>query len=126
MSQPTQELICTVCPKGCRLLVYKEGDTLVRVDAGCLRGKRYAEQELSDPRRMVASTVKISGASHTLLPVYTSAPFPKPQIQELMSALRQINLQAPVHSGDVVAANMLGTGIDILASRDMPVQPLAK
>ncbi len=112
-------LICTTCPKGCTLVISREGETIVEVSAGCKRGKDYAHQELTDPRRMIATTVKIAGARHPLLPVYTAAPFPKPRITELMQALNGLQVHAPVKAGAVVLQDVLGTGIDILASRDM-------
>ena len=83
MTTEQSELICTTCPKGCTLVISKDGETIVDVKAGCKRGKDYAHQELTDPRRMVASTVKIEGARHPLLPVYTAAPFPKSQALDL-------------------------------------------
>jgi len=119
MAMIEEKLICVTCPKGCTLMVTREGKTVVQVENGCKRGGDYAHQELTDPRRMVASTVKIEGARHPLLPVYTAAPFPKPRIPELVSALRQVTVHAPVRSGSVVLSDVLGTGIDILASRDM-------
>ena len=119
MTIEQSELICTTCPKGCTLVISKDGETIVDVKAGCKRGKDYAHQELTDPRRMVATTVKIQGARHPLLPVYTAAPFPKPRIPELVSALRKVVVSAPIQSGSVVLSDVLGTGIDVLASRDM-------
>jgi CxxC motif-containing protein len=112
-------LICITCPKGCNLEVTREGTTILKVDSGCKRGILYAEEELNDPRRMVATTVRIQGASHPLLPVATGAPFPKPRIQELLVKLREVQIAAPVKMGDVVLANALDTGIDIIASRSM-------
>ena len=114
------KLICITCPKGCTLEVHREGDTVVKVEQGCKRGHEYANRELVDPRRMVSSTVKISGGVHPLLPVYTSDAFPKPRIPELMSALRSLKIKAPVRMNEVVIKDALGTGINILASRDIP------
>ncbi len=119
MTLETSELICTTCPKGCTLVISKDGETIVDVKAGCKRGKDYAHQELTDPRRMVATTVRINGACHPLLPVYTAAAFPKPRITELMKVLKNVEVRAPVKAGMVVLPDILGTGIDILASRDM-------
>jgi CxxC motif-containing protein len=113
------KLICITCPKGCTLEVQRDGDTVLKVDQGCKRGHEYAQRELVDPRRMVSSTVKISGGPHPLLPVYTAEAFPKPRIPELMAALREMKLKAPVIMDQVVLADALGTGIDILASRDI-------
>jgi len=73
-----------------------------------------------DPRRMVATTVRVRGGVHPLLPVYTSEPFQKGKIRELMTLLRQVEIDAPVRMDTVVLANALESGIDIIASRDMP------
>jgi CxxC motif-containing protein len=116
----TKEIICITCPKGCTLTVDYEGQTVIKIQPGCKRGHEYAEREFKDPRRMVASTVQITGSLHSLLPVYTAAPFPKPRIPELMAELRKLKLEAPIQMTQVVLANALGTGIDIIASRDMP------
>jgi CxxC motif-containing protein len=116
----TDKVICITCPKGCRLDVSREGDTILKVDnCGCKRGEEYVKAELTDPRRMVATTVKIRGSLHPLLPVYTAKPFPKPRIRELLTALQGVELKTPVGMGDVVVKDALGTGIDILASREM-------
>lgn len=113
------KILCITCPKGCALEVTHEGKTVMDVRPGCKRGHEYAQREFTDPRRMVASTVRVRGGVHPLLPVYTSAPFPKGKIMELTHTLRQVEVEAPVHMDDVILADALGTGVDILASRDM-------
>jgi CxxC motif-containing protein len=35
-------------------------------------------------------------------------------------ALRSVRVSAPVAMGDIIASNVLGSGVDILATRDMP------
>ena len=114
-----EKVICTTCPKGCTLEVNREGETVVKVLNGCKRGHEYAKQELTDPRRMVASSVRIQGALHPLVPVYTSSPFPKPRIPELLKLLRTVELKAPVLYNQTIIENALGTGISIKASREM-------
>lgn len=124
--EQTDTLICITCPMGCALAVTHEGQTIVKVTGNhCNRGPRYAQAELTDPRRMVATTVKVRGGSKPLLPVYTAAPFPKGRIFELLDALRRLEVDAPVRADDVVLANALGTGIDVLASRDMGIERLS-
>ena len=115
----TEKVICVTCPKGCTLEVTKDGETVVSILNGCKRGHEYAKQELTDPRRMVASSVRISGGIHPLLPVYTSAPFPKPRIPELLKVLREVEISAPVSLEQPILENVLGTGINVLASRAM-------
>lgn len=115
------EIICVTCPRGCLLKVNHEGSQVINVTGhGCKRGLEYATNELSDPRRMVASTVKIAGSLHPLLPVYTNKAFPKPLIPKLAQVLRKVEVTAPVDIHQVILHDVLGTGIDIVASRDMP------
>lgn len=114
------EIICVTCPKGCVLQVKHEGKEVLEVLDGCKRGEDYAICELQDPRRMMASTVKVTNGLHPLVPVYTRNAFPKPLIPQLAQKLRQVEVPAPVKINQVVLADALGTGVDIVASRDMP------
>lgn len=115
----SEKIICITCPKGCTLDVNFNGETVLDIKGGCKRGHDYVISELNDPRRMVASTVQIHDSNHPLLPVFTSKPFPKPQIHKLLIELRKVHINAPIKMGDVIISNVLDTGIDILASRDM-------
>ena len=115
----TIKIICVACPKGCQLQVNRDGETFTVSNQGCKRGVQYAQQEMVDPRRMVATTVQIENSQHPLLPVYTAAPFPKAKIKPLLKELRKVKLQAPIHMGQVILKNALDTGIDVIASRDM-------
>jgi CxxC motif-containing protein len=114
-----REIICVACPKGCRLDVLRQNGELLVNHAGCKRGREYAFAETTDPRRMVASTVRVEHGLHPLVPVYTSAPFPKGRIMDLLNKLRKVRLEAPVELGQVVLPDALGTGIDVVASRDL-------
>lgn len=118
--EPT-EIICVACPKGCRLEASRADQNIeiLVTNAGCKRGREYAVSEITDPRRMVATTVRIENGLHPLLPVFTAAPFPKDRIAELLAALRKAKISAPVKTNQVILANVLGTGIDVIASRDM-------
>jgi CxxC motif-containing protein len=117
------EIICVTCPQGCLLRVKHAGSEVIEVhNSGCKRGQEYAISELGDPRRMVASTVRVNGGLHPLVPVYTRSAFPKPLIPRLAQALRQVEVSAPVKIDQVLLADALGTGIDVVASRDMPAR----
>lgn len=117
----TEKMICITCPMGCTLEVNHDGATVLSVEGNtCKRGEKYVQEELSDPRRMVASTVRVQGGIHPLVPVYTAAPIPKPRIPELLAQLREVELAAPVTMNQVVLENVLGEGINVIASRDMP------
>jgi len=117
----TDKIICITCPMGCNLTVTHEGASVLRVNGNaCKRGLKFADGELTDPRRMVATTVRVKGGIHPMVPVYTEEPFPKPRIFELLDEIRQVEIEAPVTMNQVVLENALGEGIDVIASRDMP------
>lgn len=119
-------MICITCPRGCTLDVTVEGKTVVKVAGNnCQRGVDYAMAEVTDPRRMVTTTVRVKGGVHPLVPVYTEKPIPKPQIFALLAEARKVELTAPVKFGDIVMENVLGTGINVLASRNIPLKSKA-
>ena len=121
MEKITKSIICTSCPVGCDLTVTMEDGKIVDVEGNvCKKGIDYVEQEIFDPRRMVATTVKVKNGFHPLVPVYTEQPVPKPKIMDVLAEIRKVELEAPVHINDVVVEDVLGTGINVIASRDLP------
>ena len=112
------KLICIVCPKGCHLSVDEENDFQVTGNA-CKRGEAYAISELTNPTRVLTSTVKISGGIHRRLPVKTDKPIKKSLIFKAMRLLDNVELTSPVRRGDVVIKDILGTGASFVATRDM-------
>ncbi|MEA4812388.1 MAG: DUF1667 domain-containing protein [Anaerolineaceae bacterium] len=117
-----REFICTACPKGCLLKVVMDGKEVTSIDGySCRKGVDYGRQEAIDPQRMLATTVRIEGGLHPLLPVYTQKPISKARIGAVLNALRSVNLHAPIKAQAIVLPNAAETGVDILASRDMPL-----
>jgi CxxC motif-containing protein len=117
----TKRIICTSCPVGCELTVTFDDENILEVEGNtCKLGIDYAEQEIFDPRRMVASTVKVKNGYHPLVPVYTEKPVPKPKIFEVLAEIRKVEVEAPVKINDVVIEDVVGTGINVIASRDLP------
>ena len=113
-----KELICIVCPKGCHLKVDEDNGYAVTGN-GCPRGAEYGKAELTNPTRVVTSTVRIVGASLPRCPVKTDGAIPKGMIFEIMKALDGVELTAPVTVGDVVIENVCGTGVNVVAARTM-------
>jgi CxxC motif-containing protein len=112
-------LLCITCPKGCSLEITSDGDKIISIKPGCKKGHDYARREMVDPRRMVATTIRVKGGIHPLLPVYTSAPFPIDQIPNLLASLRMIEINAPVKMDEIILKDVFWLGINIVASRDM-------
>jgi CxxC motif-containing protein len=115
-----REMICIVCPKGCRLQVDEKPDgEIIVMGNGCNRGIPYAKKELTNPTRVITSTVKIRGGIHKRLPVKTSTDIPKGLNFDVMRELEKIEVKAPIKVGTVLIKNVLGTGADIVATRNM-------
>ena len=113
-----KNLICIVCPKGCHLQVDEDNGYAVTGNS-CPRGAEYGKTELLHPTRVLTSTVRVDGGLHRRLPVKTTAPIPKELLFQAMEALNGVTLTAPVTVGQVVIANLLGTGVDVVATREM-------
>ncbi|MCQ2449441.1 MAG: DUF1667 domain-containing protein [Clostridia bacterium] len=112
-----KEIICTVCPTGCTITVEGEGSNISSIEGfTCPRGKQYAENEFIAPVRILTSTAKISGTKCPLIAVRSKTPVPKDKLFDCMEEIRKLNLTAPVKTGDVLIANVCGTGVDIVAS----------
>lgn len=117
--------LCIGCPLGCRLEVEEDDHhEIVEVRGfSCRRGRDFAISEHTDPRRMVTTTVAVEGGRWARLPVRTVETVPKDRVVELCEALRGVTASAPVRLGDVIMADALGTGVDVVASRDLPATP---
>lgn len=113
-----KELVCIVCPKGCRLHVDEQNGYAVTGN-DCARGEAYGKKELINPTRVITSTVRIEGAHDRRLPVKTDAEIPKNAIFDAMQILNEVIVQAPIQLGEVVASNILGLGVNFVATRDM-------
>ena len=110
------DLICIVCPRGCHLHV---DDDLNVTGNSCPRGAAYGKQEVTDPRRVVTSTVKTDSAVLPVCPVKTKDTVAKGKIFDVMKAVNETVIHCPVHIGDVVIANVAGTGVDVVATREI-------
>lgn len=115
-----EEMICIVCPVGCRLRIKRdEKGNLSVTGNSCPRGDTYARQEILTPTRMITGTVRISGARYVRLPVITSGPIPKGKIFDVMKELKNVSVTAPVTVGQVIVSGIAGLSVDMVAERSM-------
>ncbi|MFA6796202.1 MAG: DUF1667 domain-containing protein [Bacilli bacterium] len=112
-----KELICISCPRGCHLKVDEK--TLEVTGNSCPRGKIYGISEVTNPVRIITSTVKISGASSPRVSVKTDKPIAKNKMFEVMKLLDKVELKSPVNIGDIVLSNILGTDVNIVVTKKM-------
>lgn len=110
-------LTCIVCPIGCRMTVSRAESGELEVSGNkCKRGAAYAQEEFSDPRRVVTGTCAIAGAQSARLPVRSSDGVPIDELASFLAAMYRLRLKAPVARGDVIAHDLGGTGIDLVAT----------
>lgn len=115
-----KELICIGCPKGCVLTVTMESGKVQAISGNtCPKGEDYARKEMLDPRRTVTSTVRVLHGNIPVVPVKTSEDIPKDKIFACMEALRQVEVEAPVHVGVIVLRDVAGTGISVVTTREV-------
>lgn len=111
--------LCIGCPLGCRLEMEVDAENQPVEVRGfsCKRGQEYALQEHTAPQRVVTTTVAATGGLWPRLPVKTSRPVPKGMVTAISRALRGVSVRAPVSMGQVIVADVLGAGADIVATR---------
>lgn len=106
------DLVCIVCPRGCRIKVEKG----VVTGNGCKRGEAFAISETTCPMRSVCSTVATAFKDYPVLPVRTDGEIPKAKIADLMKEINAITVDKKVKRGDVVAQNIVGTDVNLIAT----------
>jgi len=114
------EIICIICPNSCRLQVSVDENYEVQVEGNlCKRGLEYGKQEFLDPKRTLISTMRIEGGTLPLLPVRSNKELPKGRIFDVIEEINKKTVKAPIKMGDVIIPNILGLGVDVIASRTM-------
>lgn len=114
-----RELTCIGCPLGCALRVFDE-DGALRVEGNtCPRGEAYAKSEVLCPKRTVTSTVAVHGGTVGRLSVRTQTDIPKDKIFACMEEIKAVSVDAPVHIGDIVLPDVAGTGVPLIATKDV-------
>lgn len=116
-----KKLTCVVCPAGCPIEVtLAEDGTIVEVTGNtCPRGKKYAETELTHPMRTLTTTVALASKAERRLPVKTDRPIPKESLLSAMEWVKRITVTAPVKRGDVICADFIEAGTNLVACKNI-------
>ena len=115
------EMVCICCPMGCRLTIApKEGGGWTVSGNSCPRGAKYAVQEMEAPERVVTSTVRVQGGAAPLVAAKTARPVPKGSIPACLEAIRALAVPAPIAIGRVLAPDLAGTGVALVATAAAP------
>lgn len=116
----TRELTCIGCPLGCGITVtMEEGNVTAVTGNTCKRGDAYARKEVTNPTRIVTSSVKVLNGTAAMVSVKTKEDIPKAKIFDCTAALRGVAITAPVKIGDIITADIAGTGVDVVATKNI-------
>lgn len=120
MAVETRELTCINCPLGCLLTVTIEDGEVTSVTGNtCKRGEVYGKKEVTNPTRIVTTTVPVVGSTaERMVSVKTASDVPKGKMFDVVQALADVTATAPVHIGDVILADAAGTGVDVIATKN--------
>lgn len=114
-----KELTCICCPLGCALTVDINGDEITVTGNTCPRGAVYGKKEVTNPTRVVTSSVPVSGGDYAMVSVKTQTDIPKGKFFDVMAEILKARATAPVKIGDVIIKNVASTGVDVIATRNI-------
>lgn len=119
-----RSLICIGCPMGCPLTVEIQDNGEVQVSGNtCPRGAAYGKKEVTNPTRIVTSSVRVENGSLNMVSCKTSCDIPKGKIFDVVRALKTVSVPAPVAIGQVLMQHVAGTEADIVATKNIGVKP---
>ena len=122
MATIKKNMTCIICPMGCNLdITFDDAtSTVLKVtDNGCPRGPKYAAKELTNPTRTLTSTIKVTAGTLPVVPVKSAAELPRDSLLQFMEVIRRATAPAPIRIGDVLIPDILGSGVDIIATADV-------
>lgn len=115
-----RELTCIQCPMGCQLTVTETPDGKIDVKGNtCPRGAQYGAKEVTNPTRIVTSTVPVANGEIARVSVKTKEDIPKGKIFDIMKEIHEVKVSAPIKTGDVIIADAAGTGVPVVATKDV-------
>jgi len=114
------KIICVSCPIGCRMTVQSKDGKITSVTGNtCPKGIKYAEEEFINPLRILPTTVKVIDGELSLVSVKTEKAISKRLLLKAMVEIAEIEVNAPVKIGQVIKSDLLGTGVSLVATRNI-------
>lgn len=119
----TRTFTCIICPNGCEITAEYEGTDVRSIQgATCPKGEDYVRQELTDPRRNIATSIPVDGGELPLVSVRLDRPIPKKEIFHVMEAINQVRVAAPTTIGQVVLSDVCGLGANVIITKNVAVR----
>lgn len=114
-----KDIICIVCPNGCSLHAVSQDGVVTVTGNKCPKGQEYAEAELTNPMRTLTTSVATEFSLQPVLPVRTDGAIPKGELMNAMKFINSIKAKAPVRCGDIICENLMGFGVNLIATDDL-------
>ena len=113
-----KKMICIECPSGCVLDVDMDSKPIGVTGGKCPKGIKYAMSEIENPERVLTSSVLAEGLALKMVPVRTDRAIPKKDILRAMEEIKKIRLRNSIAAGDIVMKDLLGLGVNLIATRE--------
>ena len=110
-----KELVCITCPNSCRMMVEQKW---IASGNRCPRGQKFAEDEMTCPKRTFSTTVRTAWKDVPVLPVRISQEIPKENIFDVMEVINRTTVRQSIGRDDVLIPNVLGLGADVIVTSD--------
>ena len=115
-----EEMVCIMCPLGCRLEVKIENGNVIDVRGNrCPKGEIYVNEEITAPKRILPTSIKVLNGEYPLVSVKTDKPISKKLIFDAMEIIKKKVVEAPVKIGDILIENILDSGVNIVATKNV-------
>jgi CxxC motif-containing protein len=111
-----REIVCIVCPNGCRIRCESVAGELQCTGQKCKRGVEYVKAELTRPMRSLTTSVKTVFPDSPVVSVRTSGEIEKAKLREVIDSLANVTVQRRIRVGDVVVPNVCGTGVNVICT----------
>ena len=122
-STQVREIVCIICPNGCRIRCEKEQNEIVCSGQACKRGEAYAKSEMTRPMRTLTTSVKTVFPDSPVVSVRTDGEIEKSKLLDAAKALDDVLVRQRLKIGDIVVKNICDTGVNIICTSDRLVQP---
>ena len=117
-SPAVDRLTCVLCPVGCELVVGRDEAGRPRVEGNqCDKGVDFALEEVLRPKRNLATSVPVRGTASKMVSVRLRGPVPRHLVFPILAEIARLRPEAPVRRGQVLIADVLGAGVDVIATR---------
>lgn len=115
-----KRFMCIICPNGCEIEAEFDEKGIQKLEGNlCEKGEEYVRKEILSPERGLTTSVRVRNGSLPLVSVKTSKPIPKERVMDAMEEVAKLKVPAPVKVGDILLEDILGTGADLVATKNV-------